>query len=59
MKSLPDTFPRPNLWIASWSASARKAVGDKGLVNPCTHGAFNTLAQFRKLEDVMMDPINR
>ena len=36
---------------------ARKAVGDKGLVNPCTHGAFNTLAQFRKLEDVMMDPL--
>jgi len=36
---------------------ARKAVGDKGLVNPCTHGAFNTVAQFRKLENVMMDPI--
>jgi len=36
---------------------ARKAVGDKGLVNPCTHGAFNTLAQLRKLEDVMMDPL--
>lgn len=36
---------------------ARKAVGDKGLVNPCTHGAFNTIAQFRKLENVMMDPI--
>jgi hypothetical protein len=35
---------------------ARKAVGNKGLVNPCTHGAFNTLAQLRKLEDVMMDP---
>lgn len=36
---------------------ARKSVGDKGLVNLCTHGAFNTLAQFRKLEDVMMDPL--
>ena len=36
---------------------ARNAVGDKGLVNPCTHGAFNTIAQFRKLENVMMDPI--
>jgi len=36
---------------------ARKAVGDKGLVNPCTHGAFNTVAQFRNLEHVMMDPI--
>jgi len=37
---------------------ARKWVGDKGLVNPCTHGAFNTIAQFRKLEDVMMDPLS-
>jgi hypothetical protein len=36
---------------------ARKAVGDKGLVNVATHGAFNTLNQFRKLEDMMMDPI--
>jgi hypothetical protein len=36
---------------------ARKSVGDKGLVNLCTHGAFNTLNQFRKLEDVMMDPL--
>ncbi len=37
---------------------AAKAIGDKGLVNPATHGAFNTLNQFRKLEDMMMDPIN-
>jgi uroporphyrinogen decarboxylase len=36
---------------------ARQAVGDKGLVNVGTHGAFNTIAQFRKLENVMMDPI--
>jgi len=36
---------------------ARQAVGDKGLVNVATHGAFNTLNQFRKLEDIMMDPI--
>lgn len=37
---------------------ARKAVGDKGLVNICTHGAFNTVAQFRQLENVMMDPLS-
>ena len=37
---------------------ARKAVGDKGLVNICTHGAFNTVAQFRQLESVMMDPLS-
>ena len=35
---------------------AKKAVGQKGLVNVATHGAFNTLNQFRKLEDMMMDP---
>jgi hypothetical protein len=35
---------------------AREAVGQKGLVNVATHGAFNTLNQFRKLEDMMMDP---
>ncbi|KKK56008.1 hypothetical protein LCGC14_3068850, partial [marine sediment metagenome] len=38
-------------------ARAKKAVGDKGLVNVATHGAFNTLNQFRKLEDMMMDPM--
>jgi hypothetical protein len=37
---------------------AKQAIGDKGLVNPATHGTFNTLNQFRKLEDMMMDPIN-
>jgi len=36
---------------------ARKAVGEKGLVNPAIMGSFNTLNQFRKLEDIMMDPI--
>jgi uroporphyrinogen-III decarboxylase len=36
---------------------ARKSVGEKGLVNVCTHGAFNTLNQFRKLEDMLSDPL--
>ena len=36
---------------------ARQAVGDKGLVNVATHGAFNTLNQFRKLEMMMTDPL--
>ena len=36
---------------------ARKAVGDKGLVNMATLGVFNTLNQFRKLENMMMDPL--
>jgi len=36
---------------------ARKATGEKGLVNPAIMGSFNTLNQFRKLEDIMMDPM--
>ncbi len=36
---------------------AKEAVGDKGLVTTCIHGAFNQLAQFRSLEQVLMDPI--
>jgi len=37
--------------------SAKKATGNRGLVNPAVFGVFNTLNQFRKLEDMMMDPI--
>ena len=36
---------------------ARQSVGDKGLVNVATMGAFNTLNQFRKLENMLMDPL--
>jgi uroporphyrinogen-III decarboxylase len=36
---------------------ARCAVADTGLVNVATHGAFNTVNQFRKLEDLMTDPL--
>jgi uroporphyrinogen decarboxylase len=36
---------------------AKEAVGDKGLVNVATHGAFNTLNQFRKLDTMMIDPV--
>jgi len=32
-------------------------VADKGIVNPAIMGVFNTMNQFRKLEDMMMDPI--
>jgi uroporphyrinogen decarboxylase len=38
-------------------ARARKVVGDKGLVNLASFGAFNTLNMFRKLESIMMDPM--
>jgi uroporphyrinogen-III decarboxylase len=37
---------------------AKEVIGDRGLVNPAIMGVFNTLNQFRKLEDMMMDPIN-
>lgn len=36
---------------------AVKATGDKGLVDSPNHGVFNTLALFRKLDYVMVDPI--
>jgi uroporphyrinogen decarboxylase len=36
---------------------AREATGDKGLVTANTHGSFNILGLFRKLEDVLMDPL--
>jgi uroporphyrinogen-III decarboxylase len=38
-------------------ARAHSAVGDKGLVVSSVHGAYNTLNVFRKLDDMMMDPI--
>lgn len=36
---------------------ARAATGDKGLVTANTHGTFNILGLFRKLEDVLTDPL--
>ena len=36
---------------------ARRATGDKGLVTANTHGTFNILGLFRKLEEVLVDPI--
>jgi hypothetical protein len=36
---------------------ARRAVGDKGLVTANTHGSFNILGLFRRLEDVLVDPL--
>jgi len=36
---------------------ARQATGEKGLVDANTHGAFNILGMFRKLEDILTDPL--
>ncbi len=36
---------------------ARQATGDKGLVTANTHGTFNILGMFRKLEDILVDPL--
>lgn len=36
---------------------ARKAVGDKGLVDANTGGVFANLAAFRKLDDAYVDPV--
>ena len=37
---------------------AKAAIGDKGLAVACTHGAFNVLNMFRKLDDLMTDPLH-
>jgi hypothetical protein len=36
---------------------ARQATGEKGLVDANTHGSFNILGMFRKLEDILTDPL--
>lgn len=36
---------------------SRQTVGDKGLACPIINGAFNALSTFRKLDDVLMDPL--
>lgn len=36
---------------------SRACIGDHGLSVACTHGAFNTVNMFRKLDDLMTDPI--
>lgn len=38
-------------------ARSREATGERGLACPIIHGAFNMLSTFRKLEDVMTDPV--
>jgi uroporphyrinogen decarboxylase len=35
---------------------AKNAIGDAGLTVACTHGAFNAVNMFRKLDDLMTDP---
>jgi hypothetical protein len=37
---------------------SRACIGDHGLSVACTHGAFNTVNMFRKLDDLMMDPLS-
>ena len=49
--------PPPDEMDCRLVSRARQAVASKGLVCTCTHGVFNTLAQFRRLEDVMIDPM--
>ena len=36
---------------------ARQATGDKGLVDANTHGSFNILGMFRKLDLILTDPL--
>ena len=50
-------LPPANFIDCDMLRRARVAVGDKGLVNVATQGAFNTLNQFRKLDQMFMDPV--
>ena len=36
---------------------AKEAIGEAGLTVACIYGAFNVLNMYRKLEDIMMDPL--
>ena len=38
-------------------ARARELTGDKGVIFACLHGAFNALNMYRRLDDMMMDPL--
>ncbi len=49
--------PPANVMDCRMITRAKEATGDKGLVITCIQGAFNTLNVFRKLDDMMMDPI--
>jgi uroporphyrinogen-III decarboxylase len=49
--------PPPDNMDTRLISRAKDAVGDKGLVTTCMHGAFNQLAQYRSLENLMMDPM--
>ena len=35
---------------------SKEVIGDAGLTVACTHGAFNALNMFRKLDEIMTDP---
>lgn len=49
--------PAADLMDCQLISRARQATGDKGLVTANTHGTFNILGLFRKLEDVLVDPL--
>jgi uroporphyrinogen-III decarboxylase len=50
-------FPPADRMDCSLIRRARQAVGDKGLVTANTHGSFNILGLFRKLDDILTDPL--
>ncbi len=52
-----EYIPDPNFIDCDIISRAKNATGHKGIVNPATHGAFNTLNQFRKLDSLLMDPV--
>ncbi|MHB8862822.1 MAG: uroporphyrinogen decarboxylase family protein [Pirellulaceae bacterium] len=49
--------PRADSLDYSTVTRSREVTGDKGLACPIIHGAFNMLSTFRKLDEVMIDPL--
>jgi hypothetical protein len=49
--------PAAEIMDCSLISRAKVATGNKGLVTANTHGTFNILGLFRKLEDVLVSPI--
>jgi hypothetical protein len=56
-KILARYAPPPEEMDCRLVRRAKEVIGDAGLTVACTHGAFNALNMFRKLDDLMMDPL--
>jgi len=49
--------PPPEVVDCRLVRRAKEIIGETGLTVACTHGAFNALNMFRKLDDLLTDPL--